>query len=105
MADSANPFSDDYNPEIPADVLRDKSSSEERSEDVSPTYAVGITLDSVAAKLLKDHYVLAALELHTELVESGRELPRLRDYFSNPANFERTKQNEASPPGLGLRKS
>ena len=33
--------------------------------------------------------VLTALELHTELIESGRELHRLRDYFSNPGNFER----------------
>ena len=26
--------------------------------------------------------------MHTELAESGRELPRLRDFFSNPSNFE-----------------
>ena len=52
-----------------------------------------ISLDSVAAKLLKDSLFLTALELHTELVETGRELPRLRDYFSNPGNFERTRED------------
>ncbi|CAM4722222.1 unnamed protein product [Leuciscus chuanchicus] len=34
-------------------------------------------------------------ELHTELLEAGRELPRLRDYFSNPGNFER---QSGTPP-------
>ncbi|KAM4688480.1 RAB11-binding protein RELCH isoform 3-T3 [Discoglossus pictus] len=46
-------------------------------------------LDAVAAQLLRDQLLLTALEMHTELLESGRELPRLRDYFSNPGNFER----------------
>ncbi|XP_038050849.1 RAB11-binding protein RELCH-like [Patiria miniata] len=45
--------------------------------------------DAIAAKFLKDRMVLTALEMHTELIESGRELLRLRDYFSNPGNFER----------------
>uniref|UniRef100_A0A8C9QG65 RAB11-binding protein RELCH n=1 Tax=Spermophilus dauricus TaxID=99837 RepID=A0A8C9QG65_SPEDA len=31
-------------------------------------------------------------------LESGRELPRLRDYFSNPGNFER---QSGTPPGMG----
>ncbi|XP_041423593.1 RAB11-binding protein RELCH homolog isoform X3 [Xenopus laevis] len=55
-------------------------------------------LDAVAAQLLRDQLLLTALELHTELLESGRELPRLRDYFSNPGNFERAT---AVPPGIG----
>lgn len=42
----------------------------------------------IATKLLKDNYFLTALELHTELVESGKELPQLREFFSNPGNFE-----------------
>lgn len=33
--------------------------------------------------------------MHTELTESGQELPRLRDYFSNPGNFE--KQAHVKP--------
>ena len=44
--------------------------------------------DEVANRLLEEGLVLTALELHTELLESGRELPGLRDYFSNPGNFE-----------------
>lgn len=43
-----------------------------------------LSIDAIAAQLLRDQYLLTALELHTELLESGRELPRLRDYFSNP---------------------
>ncbi|XP_064466684.1 RAB11-binding protein RELCH homolog [Ornithodoros turicata] len=48
-----------------------------------------VTIDKIAAKLLKENFILTALELHTELLESGKELPRLRDYFSNPGNFEK----------------
>ncbi|XP_053715335.1 RAB11-binding protein RELCH homolog isoform X3 [Synchiropus splendidus] len=61
-----------------------------------------VSIDVIAAQLLRDQYILTALELHTELLEAGRELPRLRDYFSNPGNFER---QSATPPardqGLG----
>ncbi|KAJ0178205.1 hypothetical protein K1T71_006028 [Dendrolimus kikuchii] len=47
-----------------------------------------LSYEDIATKLLKDHYFLTALELHTELVESGKELPQLREFFSNPGNFE-----------------
>lgn len=57
-----------------------------------------LSVDAIAAQLLRDQYLLTALELHTELLESGRELPRLRDYFSNPGNFER---QSGTPPGMG----
>uniref|UniRef100_A0ABI7Z0S9 RAB11 binding and LisH domain, coiled-coil and HEAT repeat containing n=1 Tax=Felis catus TaxID=9685 RepID=A0ABI7Z0S9_FELCA len=57
-----------------------------------------LSIDAIAAQLLRDQYLLTALELHTELLESGRELPRLRDYFSNPGNFER---QSGTPPGMG----
>ncbi|KAI1902114.1 hypothetical protein AGOR_G00041380 [Albula goreensis] len=55
-----------------------------------------LPMDAIAAQLLRDQYILTALELHTELLECGRELPRLRDYFSNPGNFER---QSGTPPG------
>nr|XP_060630691.1 RAB11-binding protein RELCH isoform X2 [Anolis sagrei ordinatus] len=58
-----------------------------------------VAVDALAAQLLRDQFVLTALELHTELLESGRELPRLRDYFSNPGNFER--QSGAGGAGAG----
>ncbi|KAJ3611354.1 hypothetical protein NHX12_021370 [Muraenolepis orangiensis] len=54
-----------------------------------------VPIDAIAAQLLRDQYVLTALELHTEMLEAGRELPRLRDYFSNPGNFER---QSGTPP-------
>jgi len=64
-------------------------------------------LDVVANRLLDDHLFLTALELHMELLESGQELGRLRDFFSNPANFERMSIarnpatfGESSPPQL-----
>lgn len=47
-----------------------------------------LSLDQVAYYLLKQNFILTALELHTELAETSREVPRLRDFFSNPANFE-----------------
>lgn len=42
----------------------------------------------IASRLLEDKLLLTALELHNELVESGRELKALRDFFSDPGNFE-----------------
>ncbi|RDD47230.1 LisH domain and HEAT repeat-containing protein KIAA1468 [Trichoplax sp. H2] len=43
----------------------------------------------IADRLVNANLWLTALELHTELIENGIELPRLRDFFSNPGNFER----------------
>lgn len=54
-----------------------------------------VSVDVIAAQLIRDQYILTALEFHTELLEAGRELPRLRDYFSNPGNFER---QSGTPP-------
>ncbi|CAH2217186.1 jg2770 [Pararge aegeria aegeria] len=47
-----------------------------------------LAYEDIATKLLKDNFFLTALELHTELVENGKELPQLREFFSNPGNFE-----------------
>jgi len=41
-----------------------------------------------ASKLIEDNFLLTALEFHAELVEAGREIPKLKDFFSNPGNFE-----------------
>lgn len=46
--------------------------------------------DEFATALLEDGLTLTALELYTELLESGKDLQCLKDYFSNPGNFERT---------------
>uniref|UniRef100_A0A4W6FT90 LisH domain and HEAT repeat-containing protein KIAA1468 n=1 Tax=Lates calcarifer TaxID=8187 RepID=A0A4W6FT90_LATCA len=66
----------------------------ERSNPFSPG-ETRVSVDVIAAQLLRDQYILTALEFHTELLEAGRELPRLRDYFSNPGNFER---QSGTPP-------
>ena len=47
--------------------------------------------EELASALLEDGLILTALELHTELLECcGRDVPSLREYFSNPGNFEHT---------------
>ena len=48
-----------------------------------------ISIDEIAKRLLRENFYLTALELHLELAELGAELPRLRNFFSNPGNFER----------------
>lgn len=55
-----------------------------------------ITYNDIAAKLLHDKFLLTALELHTELLEGGKELRQLKDFFSNPGNFELQTQDVSS---------
>ena len=98
MAAHLNPFLNENDLLENAIETKSTASEKERSPDFIPETET-VSLDVVAAKLINDSFLLTALELHTELVESGRELHRLRDFFSNPANFERTKQVEPSPPG------
>lgn len=69
----------------------------------SNTTSTKISLDQIASYLLKQNYILTALELHTELAESGREVARLRDFFSNPANFEQhNQQNNSNAAAAGF---
>ena len=56
-----------------------------------------VSLDKIAHKLIKDGFLLTALEFHAELIEAGTELPRLRDFFSNPTNFEKQSEEESTP--------
>lgn len=59
-----------------------------------------ISYGDIATKLINDNLLLTALELHTELVEAGREIPKLKEFFSNPGNFEHqaASRPEISPP-------
>lgn len=59
-----------------------------------------ISYGDIAAKLINENLLLTALELHTELVEAGREVPKLKEFFSNPGNFEHqaASRPEISPP-------
>nr|XP_046227152.1 RAB11-binding protein RELCH homolog isoform X1 [Scatophagus argus] len=101
---SGNPFSPPADAEPPTLLLssnRTSPSGEGISVSVLATSAMAgstetrVSVDVIAAQLLRDQYILTALEFHTELLEAGRELPRLRDYFSNPGNFER---QSGTPP-------
>lgn len=51
-----------------------------------------LSYNEIGSKLLHDKFLLTALEFHTELLESGRELKQLKDFFSNPGNFEQHLQ-------------
>ncbi|XP_011504966.1 PREDICTED: lisH domain and HEAT repeat-containing protein KIAA1468 homolog [Ceratosolen solmsi marchali] len=62
-----------------------------------------ISYQDIATKLLSERLLLTALELHMELCETDRELPILKDYFSNPNNFECL--NMKSEPCLSLPRS
>ncbi|KAM6977480.1 RAB11-binding protein RELCH homolog isoform 2-T2 [Aplochiton taeniatus] len=99
-----NPFSPPADAEPPALLLSsNRTSPSVEGISVSATAATAmagstdtrLSVDLIASQLLRDQYILTALEFHTELLEAGRELPRLRDYFSNPGNFER---QSGTPP-------
>ncbi|KAK2859357.1 hypothetical protein Q5P01_003977 [Channa striata] len=97
-----NPFSPSADAERPTLLLASNrtSPSGEGILAAAPSAMAGstetrVSVDVIAAQLLRDQYILTALEFHTELLEAGRELPRLRDYFSNPGNFER---QSGTPP-------
>lgn len=100
---TGNPFSPLADAEPPTLLLSSNrtSPSGDLSVSVAATSAMAgstetrVSVDVIAAQLLRDQYILTALEFHTELLEAGRELPRLRDYFSNPGNFER---QSGTPP-------
>ena len=57
------------------------------------------TYDGIGAQLLQDRLLLSALELYAELAESGHEVMCLKQFFSNPGNFEKSARNEASRLG------
>lgn len=44
--------------------------------------------NEIGKKLVEDKLYLTALELYTELLECGKELKDLKDFFANPGNFE-----------------
>jgi len=89
----ANPFLDD---EIVVDTLT------ESQPPVNPTSNDdnGILLDDIAEQLIKNKYVLTALELYTEIQERGKDLQRLKNYFSNPSNFDLVVNRDGTTGGL-----
>lgn len=114
-----NPFSPSADAEPPTLLLSSNRTSPSGEGIISVSAAATssmagsaetrVSVDVIAAQLLRDQYILTALEFHTELLEAGRELPRLRDYFSNPGNFERQSgtppaKDQALGPGGPLSK-
>lgn len=97
---TSNPFSPPADPPMLL-LSSNRTSPSGEGVAISATSAMAgstearVSMDVIAAQLLRDQYILTALEFHTELLEAGRELPRLRDYFSNPGNFER---QSGTPP-------
>ena len=75
----------------------------EEEIEANPPRLAASDFDIFAEKLLTHQFLLTALELHTELVEAGLELPRLRDFFSNPGNFERQYQTSRDAPSPVMR--
>ena len=59
--------------------------------------------DTIGKCLLKNRFYLTALEFYTELLENGYDLPRLREYFSNPANFEGNSSTSFNKPATFIR--
>ena len=55
--------------------------------------------DGIAETLLEHNFVLTALEFYSESLEAGKELARLKNFFSNPGNFERAAPQVAEDPG------
>ena len=56
--------------------------------------------DDIAEVLLDHKFYLTALELHTELLEHGKENKTLKDFFSNPGNFVSATPHSLAPPGV-----
>lgn len=79
---SSNPFDEAESPDTTPPAV--KRPQNVKPSDATPTKSV----DEVAEVLLQEKLILTALELHTELLENGKEIAKLRDYFSNPGNFE-----------------
>ena len=73
----------------------DNMADSEEENEANPPRLAASDFDVFAEKLLTHQLLLTALELHTELVEAGLEIPRLRDFFSNPGNFERQYQTNS----------
>ena len=52
--------------------------------------------EEMGARLIEDRLLLSALELYAELAEAGHEILCLKQFFSNPGNFEKSAKKEFS---------
>lgn len=78
-----------------------KNETETEKLSHEPKEEVDVSYVDIASKLLNDRLLLTALELHCELTEVGKEIPKLKEFFSNPGNFEQqSARPELSPTVL-----
>uniref|UniRef100_H2YBC3 Uncharacterized protein n=1 Tax=Ciona savignyi TaxID=51511 RepID=H2YBC3_CIOSA len=61
-----------------------------------------ISIDDISHELLKRNFALTALEFYTEIQEKGKDQARLRNYFSNPSNFEQQLNTKDASISGGL---
>ena len=79
--------------------LTDSPATPPRLGSISPRGGSARDWEELSSALLEDGFILTALELYTELLEAGKDVASLRDYFSNPGNFESALPQ---PPSAGL---
>ncbi|KAG8229227.1 hypothetical protein J437_LFUL008864 [Ladona fulva] len=77
-----NPFAESVEQE-------EEESSRSKIKNQTSEKVNGINYEDIAVKLINENFLLTALELHTELIERGRGVKTLKEFFSNPGNFER----------------
>jgi len=56
-----------------------------------------VEYQSLADRLIRDGFLLTALEFQTELVERGKSLKSLQKFFDDSSNFESFTRLEKSP--------
>lgn len=71
---------------------------------VDPAKAQANWHNDFADRLISENFLLTALEFHAELTESGKELTKLKDFFSNPGNFEHQTNKPEIASAASLRK-
>lgn len=83
LSESTNPFDNDNTSPL-SNTLNENQFS-------GPAH-----FEKIANYLIHENFALTALEFYMELLEMGHEVVRLKEYFSNPENFEKSKFPENS---------
>lgn len=77
---------------INSEAASSKSNKEMKTKlDVNKLHAY----EEIGTRLIEDGLLLTALELYAELAEVGHEILCLKQFFSNPGNFEKSATTEA----------
>jgi hypothetical protein len=91
-------------PGLPTGLVEDSANKAMTSQSVSaskvPLSSHSLQPKEVAQYLISKEYLLTALEFYTELAEDGQEIREMKEYFSNPRNFESVSRYQAQPSGI-----